>query len=520
MVKPQASIEIQNITPGATVTIDSVEQKQDANGNVTLQVKAGVHHIVIAKEGFQPRDKSLDVKGPYTMDGTLYKIGEVLGKMQFQLPPGLAKVSVEAGGKSYEVSPDQPTIDLPVGVYPVTISAPGYQVQSIPSVPITQASASSPVTIPVNMQKIASGTLVIHLGGGATAATMWVNGKRQTGEVHPNQKVTLPEGTYAVRFEALGFKRSESSVRVINETETQVNVNLEKEAGPTGKLSVSQETIQRGNSATLSWQTQNVGSPQISGIGTVSTSGKQPVSPSATTTYVLSSNGQELDRTTIQVTEPPPPPPQLVTFTANPAAIDEGKTTTLSWQVLNATSVQISGVEGTWPAAKGSVSVQPSTKTKYDLSVNGVTIGSTEVTVRPAPPSNTHVVETPTIKEPAKESASKAELLKALNAQYLSIYQRASGQKTGDCQSVFNGAFGGHRELREMAKEWCPSAKSFTATLECSEPSPNPDTPTMACKDSVLVVPKDGAKFSIPGQKTFRFSKGADGNWQLQAQGW
>ena len=46
------------------------------------------------------------------------------------------RVGGEAGGKSYEVSPDQPTIDLPVGVYPVTISAPGYQVQSIPSVPM------------------------------------------------------------------------------------------------------------------------------------------------------------------------------------------------------------------------------------------------------------------------------------------------------------------------------------------------------------------------------------------------
>ena len=48
---------------------------------------------------------------------------------------------------------------------------------------------------------------------------------------------------------------------------------------PTASISVSPDTIQAGQSATLSWQTSNATDVSIDGIGAVQPSGSQSVSP-------------------------------------------------------------------------------------------------------------------------------------------------------------------------------------------------------------------------------------------------
>ena len=81
---------------------------------------------------------------------------------------------------------------------------------------------------------------------------------------------------------------------------------------PTASISVSPDTIQQGQSATLSWQTSNATDVSIDGIGAVQASGSQQVSPSTSTTYHLTAKGaggtQEAS-TRLTVTQPPPPPP-------------------------------------------------------------------------------------------------------------------------------------------------------------------------------------------------------------------
>jgi eukaryotic-like serine/threonine-protein kinase len=507
LVKPQGAISVQNVTPGATVTIDDVARTVDANGNVTLAVKTGTHKIVIAKDGFQTKDKSYDIEGQFTLDGTLYPKGTVLGKMQFVLPQGLSKVSVTAGGKPYgDVAPNQ-SIDLPVGVYPVTISAPGYQAQNLPSVAVTEASASNPVSIKVDMAKIAAGTLALHLQGGVTSVRLFVNGRPQPGEVHPNGKVTLAEGTYTLRFEALGFKPAEvPGIKVVNETETPVNVDFEKVVGASGTLSANQYSIPRGQSVTLTWETQNASAIQISGLGPVQSSGTRPVSPTTTTTYVLAAGNQQLATTTIQVTEPVKLP-KVVKFEASQNAIDAGQSATLTWQVENAAAVQITEL-GSRPA-QGSAVVYPKAKTTYALSVNDQTLSSIEVDVRTAAAP----VDRPKAPETQQSlTPDRATLEKVVNAGYVSLFQRASGKGSKECQGLFNGAFGG--KLHDLS-QWCSLAKSFTASVQCSQVSGSGDSATLACSDKVVVIPKDGDPVPIPGQKTFRFSKGPDGNWQL-----
>ena len=60
---------------------------------------------------------------------------------------------------------------------------------------------------------------------------------------------------------------------------------------PTASISVTPDTIQPGQSATLSWQTSNATDVSIDGIGAVQPSGSQQVTPPDSTTYHLTAKG-------------------------------------------------------------------------------------------------------------------------------------------------------------------------------------------------------------------------------------
>src|SRR5271170_5374134 len=60
---------------------------------------------------------------------------------------------------------------------------------------------------------------------------------------------------------------------------------------PTASLTANPNTIQQGQSATLSWQTSNATDVSIDGVGAVQASGSQQVTPSDSTTYHLVAKG-------------------------------------------------------------------------------------------------------------------------------------------------------------------------------------------------------------------------------------
>src|SRR5271155_5461882 len=83
-------------------------------------------------------------------------------------------------------------------------------------------------------------------------------------------------------------------------------------ASPTAAISVSPDTIQRGQSATLTWQTSNATDVSIDGIGAVQPNGSQQVTPGDSTTYHLvakGSGGTQEASTRLTVTQPLPPAP-------------------------------------------------------------------------------------------------------------------------------------------------------------------------------------------------------------------
>ena len=109
-------------------------------------------------------------------------------------------------------------------------------------------------------------------------------------------------------------------------------------------FTASPTTMVGGASSVLSWSTSNSTSVTISpNLGAVSSTGSVSVTPSSTTTYTLTatnSAGTVTGSVAITVTSPPPVP-TINSFTANPTSVVSGSSTTLSWNVSNATSVTI-----------------------------------------------------------------------------------------------------------------------------------------------------------------------------------
>jgi len=77
---------------------------------------------------------------------------------------------------------------------------------------------------------------------------------------------------------------------------------------------------------------------------------------------------------------PPPPPPQpTASLTANPNNIQQGESTTLTWQTTNATDVTLEGIGAV--QANGSQQVTPTASTTYRLTAKGAG-GTQEATAR------------------------------------------------------------------------------------------------------------------------------------------
>jgi peptidoglycan-associated lipoprotein len=85
---------------------------------------------------------------------------------------------------------------------------------------------------------------------------------------------------------------------------------------------------------------------------------------------------------------PPPPPPVTATLSANPASIQSGQSSTLTWSTQNATDITL---EGNKVDASGSQSVSPTETTTYHLTAKGAggaqdATATVTVTAPPPPP--------------------------------------------------------------------------------------------------------------------------------------
>jgi peptidoglycan-associated lipoprotein len=81
---------------------------------------------------------------------------------------------------------------------------------------------------------------------------------------------------------------------------------------PTASLTANPNSIQKGQSTTLTWQTTNATDVTLEGIGAVEANGSREVTPTESTTYRLiakGAGGTQEATARVTVTQPPPPPP-------------------------------------------------------------------------------------------------------------------------------------------------------------------------------------------------------------------
>ena len=89
-------------------------------------------------------------------------------------------------------------------------------------------------------------------------------------------------------------------------------------AAPTASLSANPNTVEKGQSTTLTWQTTNATDVKIDFVGPVDPNGSKQVTPDDSTTYHLTAKGaggtqEATARVTVTAAPPPPPPPASAT---------------------------------------------------------------------------------------------------------------------------------------------------------------------------------------------------------------
>jgi hypothetical protein len=137
-------------------------------------------------------------------------------------------------------------------------------------------------------------------------------------------------------------------------------------------FSVEPSVITAGQAATLQWNVTGATTVSIDpGIGNVALSGSEAVSPTETTTYIITASNDEgsMTATAVLTVNPMSPPPIVDFFNVTPDRIDRGSSATLEWDVTGADSVFIDQDIGNVPVL-GSQLVSPDVTVTYTLTAS------------------------------------------------------------------------------------------------------------------------------------------------------
>lgn len=188
----------------------------------------------------------------------------------------------------------------------------------------------------------------------------------------------VQRGIYTFKFDCLGYiDNAKSPIQGHAIRDVKVYVGEIPDL-PAVNLTIEPSSIKRGQSATLTWTSQNAFTVYITqnigqNIGVVSKNGSIKVSPADTTIYTITANpefpelGLVKQFKTIYVTAPLAP---SVSLKAEPDSIKRGESATLSWTSENATALSIDNGIGV-VRTQGSISVKPNVTTQYKITARG-----------------------------------------------------------------------------------------------------------------------------------------------------
>ncbi|MDE0224421.1 MAG: Ig-like domain-containing protein, partial [Gammaproteobacteria bacterium] len=250
---------------------------------------------------------------------------------------------------------------------------------------------------------------------------------------------------------------------------------------PTVRASFSKSSITLGNSATLSWSSENAtacsGSPSI---GSTATSGSKTYTPSSTGSFAVTvtctgAGGSAEDSDSVTV-NPVPPPSPTVRASFSRSSIILGDSATLSWSSENATACSGSLSIGS-TATSGSKTYTPSSTGSFEVTVTCTGAGgsaedSGSVTVNPAPPPPPPPPPPPTV------SASLNKSSITLGGSVRLTWSSENATSCSGSPSIGSTA-------TSSSKTYTPSsAGSFSVTVTCRGAGGSADD-----SDSVIVEP-------------------------------
>ncbi len=260
--------------------------------------------------------------------------------------------------------------------------------------------------------------------GGQTSNLTWnVNGATSVtlspniGTVGTSGSITVAPGSITTYTLTAGNGYGSSTASIT------VTVNpLSSPPAITG-FNVNPPVIYPGQSASLTWNVTGSDMVRIDpSVGNVSASGSQSISPSTTTTYILTAGGATgVVTSTVTLSVVPSSTystssaypafpvystnpnasniPSVLSFSIDPPVISPGEQTVMTWDVIGADSVSIDNGVGNVPAT-GSMVLSPSATTYYTLMANnsyGPETSSAIVTVYPL---NYYYTPPPVIQQP------------------------------------------------------------------------------------------------------------------------
>jgi hypothetical protein len=158
-------------------------------------------------------------------------------------------------------------------------------------------------------------------------------------------------------------------------------------------FSATPTNVNAGDTTTLQWNVTGATSVSVDkGVGSVSASGKYPISPAASDNYTLTATNSTGSVTAnAPVTVVLGKAPVIANFTATPATVVSGQTSVLAWTVAGTSAVSLDHGLGQ-VGGSGTLTVSPKATTTYTLSAAyGTTPVKASVTIN-VPQTSTPVI--------------------------------------------------------------------------------------------------------------------------------
>jgi phospholipase C len=281
--------------------------------------------------------------------------------------------------------------------YTATANGAANSVTAAATVTVAAAPPAPPtVTLSADPASITAGgsSVLTVVATNATAVTIsGTDGTSYTLQTAGGTQTVTPTATTTYTATATGTGGSVTATAMVTVTPVPPSA-------PTVTISANPATVPAGGASLLTVAATNATSVTITGSDSTTytlqpAGGTQAVTPAATTTYTATATGAggSVTATATVTVVPAVVPAPAVTIAANPPSITTGSSSVLTVGATNATTVTISGTDGTsymLQPAGGMQTVTPTATTTYTVTATGpggtaTAMASVTVTPPPAP---------------------------------------------------------------------------------------------------------------------------------------